>query len=205
MKYIEVIFQKENTSFSSVVIKGKKYREVPSFFMKKKWGKKFFFPSFEEAEKWLALWEKKKARAYGLYLLSRKNYCSKELKKKMEMKKINKQIVDDLISEFIKIGYINDEDWIDGYIKKEWKKNISPRMILWKLKQLNNDENFCEERIIFLIPEKEQRKKIKELLNKKGEKGILYLKRKGFDLNLILSVAANLFKIRHVRDNEEKE
>ncbi|MGL4391850.1 MAG: regulatory protein RecX [Fusobacteriaceae bacterium] len=129
------------------------------------------------------------AKNYAIYLLAKKDYFKSDLETKIMSKYPDKKIIEDIIFELEKKGYINDDDIAKNYIYSHKKygrvklefelrrKKIDIQLIKDLLEQ--NHENELDElkRLIAGFGEE-----------KKSQKAINSLIRKGFKLDDILKI-----------------
>ena len=90
----------------------------------------------ESLEKWLEEFEKieyQKTKVYALRCLSRQSYHSSRLKQLLIDRRVSKKIIEKIIEEMVRIGFLMDEAWIDSFIKRQIKKE-SLSLALLKLK-----------------------------------------------------------------------
>lgn len=87
--------------------------------------------------------EKKKAKTYLYKRLSQKNYCSLEIKKKMRDQAFSIELVEELLLECERLGYINDKEWLASFIRGAKAKKQGPLLIIQKLLS----KGFCKETI----------------------------------------------------------
>lgn len=129
------------------------------------------FSSYEEIEKWFLQIEKKIAKNYLLYLLGRQDYLSTVLIKKFEEKSFSKEVAENLISEYVALGYINDDDLIKRMIKAQMNKEKGPIAIYAKLKAKGVEKKIIEKHLQKCIPNDYQKEKIKSHITKMKKKG----------------------------------
>ncbi|TDT69818.1 regulatory protein [Hypnocyclicus thermotrophus] len=132
-------------------------------------------------------------KSRALYYLSKRDYLKKELKYKLETKFfVEKKIIEEIIDELEKIGYIDDRSFIKSYIKN---KNSSIEKKKYELSIKGAEKKILEEEIKELREEikeneyKNIRKNLRKVRNREKNKQIEYLMRKGFkyeDIKTIL-------------------
>ena len=71
-----------------------------------------------------------KEKEYVMRKLARKSYCSWELKQKCA----EIADIDDIIAEYIQKGYINDDEWLQEFIRTKEAQGNSPLVIAAKLR-----------------------------------------------------------------------
>lgn len=159
-------------------------------------------------EEWLSRIENEiqyaKAYSYSIILLSIGDKTSGEIRKKLLIKNYNEVIIDRVICKLTNLEYLNDEKYIENWIKDKSKKpGMSKKAIYYKLLQkgLNKellDEKFNEIEIdefklAFLAAEKKMKTINDEGKNIKG-KLFSYLKSKGFNNYICFKVINELLK-----------
>lgn len=159
-------------------------------------------------EEWLSRIENEiqyaKAYSYSIILLSIGDKTSGEIRKKLLIKNYNEVIIDRVICKLTNLEYLNDEKYIENWIKDKSKKpGMSKKAIYYKLLQkgLNKellDEKFNEIEIdefklAFLAAEKKMKTINDEEKNIKG-KLFSYLKNKGFNNYICFKVINELLK-----------
>jgi len=77
--------------------------------------------------------ENKKVKAFVYKKLAQKSYSSFELKKLLKEYLVSSRLIDAILDECINLGYINDKDWIDSFIRSAKNKKCGPEWILQKL------------------------------------------------------------------------
>lgn len=124
-------------------------------------------------------------RETAIAYISRRSCHSKELESYLKRKGFFE--VEPLLSEFKRLGYINDEEWLKAYERQEARKGRSRKASNFKLFQkgigtkINGDD---EEALDLAILKKTKGLEIDE---ESRPKLIAYLIRKGFSYELILS------------------
>ena len=131
-------------------------------------------------------------------LLSKKNYFSIEMIKKLEGKGFDLSIIHTLINEATSKGYMNDLELARQYARRYLAKGWAPPIIQLKIYQKAKKSFTFEELELKEDPE-ETKKRILDFFNKKRaprpftdnlvkRKWIARCHRKGFNLHEILSV-----------------
>lgn len=118
-----------------------------------------------------------KARKRAIWLLSRKNYHSKVLFRKLIDKGFSSGSVEKVIEDCKRMGFIKDEDAILSVLKRGY----GPRYIQFKL-QLSNEE------VRSVVTRKLQKEQIEKMIPRlsEKEKAIRTLVRKGFDFEVVI-------------------
>lgn len=134
------------------------------------------------------------ARQYALKRLAMQAYWSGALRKLMEERGIGTAIIDSVLEECQRYGYINDEEWVNGFIEGQKRKRVGPRMIAQKLRAKGVPEHMYEdsldedspaERLRELIESKYAKRNLSDY--KERQKVVASLMRKGYELNDIFA------------------
>ncbi len=143
--------------------------------------------------------EYRKAKIYAWKRLARKNQPTIELKKHLEDRSYSESIIERVIKECQSAGYLDDQAWIDAFVKRESSRNQSPRAIAFKLQQKRISKELIQEALNRLCGEETRTSSIRNLIAKKSksmdlnersqrDKLIANLLRKGFNLSEIREV-----------------
>jgi len=149
----------------------------------------------------------RKAKYYIFRLLSLKDRSSEEIKGKLLSKGYNKEIVDQLISEFIKKGYINDEKFAYNFSKSRiFGKKYGRKLVEFELakKGISKDvrekviedlyKNISEEELARDLAEKKM-KSYKDLPDEVKKRRLVgFLSRRGFSWEIIRKVFLEVFE-----------
>jgi len=148
--------------------------------------------SQKEVEDLLYSIEKKMAKKHAYQLLSLRAYPSVLLSQKLQDKGIRKSIIEVLVKELTKCGYVDDEKYLDYMIEKYFQKGWGPKYIRYKLEEKNFPRQIVEKKIQEILTPCLQKKKILALIQKKAGKSkpqiYTYLLRKGFSSDLIMQL-----------------
>jgi regulatory protein len=148
--------------------------------------------------------EIKKAESFVSKLLSVHPRTVKEIKDKLANKEFGDEIINQVVSHFLDLGYLNDEEYINLWLENQIKYRPSSRAFCFKkLKNLGIDENLIKETLgrafdeekEFQVALKIAEDKIlelrglppKKLMEKLGQ----FLFRKGFPESVIWKVLEN--------------
>lgn len=133
----------------------------------------------------------KKAKLAALRSLSRRAYHSDELNRKLVEKGFPAPIVNEILEELKSSGFLNDGEWIDGFIRKEIRSHHGPLLIAQKLRQkgANSDEISVHLRDSYPLEvrQKEIRALLAKLKGKPKQNVVASLNRRGFSISEILS------------------
>lgn len=143
--------------------------------------------------------EYRKAKTFAWKRLARKSQPAIEMRKHLQDRDYSESIIERVIQECQSSGYIDDQAWLDAFVKRESSRNQSPRAIAYKLQQKGIDKELIQETIARLCGEESRVRSIRALIAKKSksldlkdhsqrDKLIASLLRKGFNLSEILEV-----------------
>ncbi len=145
------------------------------------------FPSLEAIKKWVRETEWKLVRMTAYRLIAMRQYPSSTLQKKFQQKRFSREVIDRIIEELKKNGYLKDDEFIENEILREFRRGYGPRYIELKLRS----KNLNGEKVRELITNQMQTERIRQLIPKLAlrsnrQKIIAALQRRGFDLEIIL-------------------
>lgn len=161
-------------------------------------GKKPEIPFHAEEESLTSLIAKLEtagARQYALRKVAAQAVLSMQLRDSLKERGISTQIIQPIIDEFQRNGYINDEDWIASFVRVQKAKKAGPQMIFQKLRMKGVPEELIEpfmeedspqERLKTLIQTKYANRDLSQY--KEKQKVVAALVRKGYALDDILNV-----------------
>ncbi|SHJ29921.1 regulatory protein RecX [Lutispora thermophila] len=145
----------------------------------------------------------KEAYNYCIKLLSIKDRTSQEIITKLKQKNCSEEIIQEALSKLMDYGYINDEKYLENWIRENLKKpGMSKRSMYYKLlhKGLNKDLLDSEfEKIeiddyntAFVCAEKKIKLLMGEDVNIKKKKLFTYLLSKGYSRDICSKVITEL-------------
>lgn len=149
----------------------------------------------ELREKFLAL-EYTKAKKYALDCVAMRSYPSTQLKKLLMRNLVSSETIQKVLQEFARLGYLNDDEWIERFIKAQLMRHVGPQMIVCKLMSKGIFHQEAERWMEKFVDPAEAQKSIRHLLKTKYKKRDLTdyrekqkvfaaLARKGFDSGTI--------------------
>lgn len=129
--------------------------------------------------------EYEKARQYALRRVSAQSYHSAMLAGLLDRKKYPPEIISKIIHDFIEKGFLNDEFWVQSYVRIHHKRQ-SRRQILAKLRS----KGISVEDLDLPFDEETELETIKKLIEtryrtKERPKVIAALMRRGYPWDLI--------------------
>ena len=158
------------------------------------------FSSREEVRSFFAKKEKEVGLEYALKLLSSRGYLKNQLKEKLKMRKINEEVINEIIVECEKKGFLDDQREIELFIKRSLRRRRGPLIIEAHLKwkaRLSTEESHTF--VKNMISEKAQIEQIHWWIEKKyhhlniqdfqvKQKIYRFLRGKGFDEDIIRKI-----------------
>lgn len=139
----------------------------------------------------------RKAKVYALKRLSSKAYLSKELRESMLRKEFLPEHIERILSECRELGYLNDEEWLNAFVRGQISKKRGPKAIAAKLFQKGFPRDKIQEVVTEikgsdspadgirqLLQTKYKNKNLKDYREK--QKVIASLARRGYDFEDIL-------------------
>ena len=127
---------------------------------------------------------KNQALKFAMKLLDIRKRSVFEIKKRLQQKEFEEEIINEVIKELFEYGYLNDEEFAEAYIND--RINFNPRgsfLVKKELRERGIAENIVNEKIKELFPEEKEMELAKkaaerkrETLNKDLEKNKVYQK-----------------------------
>jgi len=150
--------------------------------------------SKKELEALFAEIEPKMALGYVYRLLALKGWMTEKLRKKMEERLFDEQVIEGVIKKCTDAGYLDDQKEMALMIEREKRQKQGPKKIELQLRKafVSGEESKVAAREAF--SEKEQSQMIAELLAKRfpdlselkiRQRAFRFLQRRGFDESLI--------------------
>jgi SOS response regulatory protein OraA/RecX len=191
MIVVEWKSNKKDRKSMVIVVDGSFYKQVMRIVFKDEIGSVYRYNNREDMEEGMDDIENRASIRYVFSLIAKKDYSSSALKKKMEEKLISNKAIQYVINRLEKDNYIDDVQWMQRFVEREFYKGNGPLMIEYKAKaKMMVKEGFYE--ILSQVTEDMQIEKIVELIQKSLKryrrdkiKLITALKRKGFSYPVI--------------------
>ena len=111
--------------------------------------------------------ERVKAKAYAFRRLALRCHHSKELKEALLKKGALSSDVEEILKELTSLGYLNDEAWIESFIRKEIIKKNGKALILNKLRAKGLDAPKDSRKAFLIVNSRVQKESIRRLLETK--------------------------------------
>lgn len=142
--------------------------------------------------------EYEEAKRYVLKRLSERPYHSAELDKALRRRKISSETISCLLEECTDLGYLNDAEWLDMFIRSCLRRRHSFQGIIWKMQAKGIPYDEAKEAVQRQSSVVEEKEAIQALLRTRyrsrdfsdrheKEKVIAALMRKGFTFEAIRS------------------
>ncbi|MEC7839932.1 MAG: regulatory protein RecX [Chlamydiota bacterium] len=175
------------------------WREIHRYIFRKAPSFPESIQSMEELEEYFNLQEFKLAKNYALRKLTKRSYVSMELIRQLKKVLVTDDCVNHIIDKCVEYGFIDDNQWVQNFIRREVRSKHGTALIKQKLRQKGVDDELIESGFNSLDTEGEQREQITRLLRtrfrarnlldfKEREKTIGALVRRGYEVNLIREV-----------------
>lgn len=176
---------------SYVAVNGKNWRLFETQVLRK--CPKGSFESLQDFNNQWQKWESKTIKSFAISKLSRRRLFTEELAESLKNKGFSPQIIGEILSEFQKLGYLNDSDEIDSLINKAIRLKKGPLWIAQQFRQRGVSKEALT-RIETLFPRSLREEIILNFIKKKKKEGpklISALIRQGFNTEEIYSVYNN--------------
>lgn len=147
------------------------------------------------------------AHRYALMRLGMKSHSTSELRRQLQLKFVSEEMIEQIIEDYTKKGYLNDQEWLDSFIRIHIARNTGPQVMMTKLRLKGLPSVLIEEAFERAGLRANQQMQIKKLLStryrsrnledgKERQKVIAALVRKGFDFHSIFEA------LRIINDSE---
>lgn len=140
---------------------------------KKIFGPSPTFPSADTLEtfkeKFYTL-EYARAKKYALDRLASRSYPTSQFKKLLERNLVTSLTIEKVTQECVRMGYLNDNEWIQRFVLSQSKKHLGSQAILMKLRTKGIPQATAEKYLEQFIDVKDEHKSIEYLLNTKYKK-----------------------------------
>jgi regulatory protein len=199
MSSVKCIFLHKSTL--TITWEGEPWRNVHTAIF----GRKPIFPqcsTLDEFEQEFTKIEYKLAKAYAFRRLAAMSMLSTSLAKSLRTRFVSQDVTDRIINELVALGYLNDQEWTNRFVRVQTQKKMGFRGIAAKLASKGISAELFEEYTCDVSCEKDQRALIQELLANKyrsrnvsdfreRQKVVAALVRRGFEANEVLDVLRN--------------
>ena len=135
-----------------------------------------------------------KVKAYVVRRLALRSFSIVEMKQDLRKKQVSQEIIETVLEEFIQLGYLNEESWLDSFLAGCARKKLGPQAIGQKLYQ----KGYSQAQIEAIVGRLDPSAGLEQLLAtkyrnrdlgdwKERQKVIASLCRKGFGIEEILN------------------
>lgn len=127
------IANKDRPDLMTIHIDGEPWRDIHTRIFGKRptlptnWG------SLDEFETSFCDAEYQGAKVYAFKRLAAKSHLTRELHKKLLECLVSEKNIEHVLLDLKRLGYLNDESWIESFIQYCLRRHIGPRVILVKL------------------------------------------------------------------------
>jgi len=136
-----------------------------------------------------------RVKSYVVKRLAMRSFSTQELTKTLRQKKVAPELVEILLQEFLQLGYLNDEAWLESFLAGCTRKKLGPHAIAQKLYQ----KGYSQSQIEAIVSQIDSKDSLSQLIAskyknrnlddpKEKRKVIASLCRKGFQLDEIFKV-----------------
>lgn len=196
---IEITKKEFRRGVLTIVIDGDEWGEIHTSIFGQR-------PSLPDEISSLAEWsqvfqslEYKHARHYALKRLGERAFYSAELAKSLRERLVSPPVIDQVIQHCQELGCLNDEEWIDAFVRGQLRRRSSVRAIAWKLQGKGVPPTQAKKAAEGKISPSNEKESIQRLLQTRyrsrdlqnrheREKVFASLMRKGFNLDVIREV-----------------
>ena len=151
----------------------------------------------QDLEQQFLEWEYSQVKRYVLKRLTIKSYPSFELRKQLLDNLVTETNADRILQECQSLGYINDSDWVDVFVRQQQARHLGPQAIAMKLRAKGIPQEMIAEALEEAEGISSQQEEISHLLQtrfktrdlsqyKEKQKVIAALARKGYNFDQIL-------------------
>lgn len=181
-----------NKRWLYICVDGDLYRTVAAQGFRKELNLPKEFLTKKQVDEWFCDLEYRCARNYAFRLLSKCHYPTHILETKLRMRRISKTVIERVLKDCIKYGFIKNSLWLEKFIEREFAKGWGPKAIHLKLKAKGFDAKEFVDLLNTVIPRYLEKEKARQLLDKKANltrgKQFSLLQRKGYSQDIIYDV-----------------
>ena len=157
---------------------------------------KFSFFGDSNIEKQFFDKEVERAKLFVLRRLSKRSYSTYEIRKQLKERFVSDKAIDCVVSDCLRLGYLDDHQWVEQFIDAQKLKKIGPKSIAFKLIQKGVPESFFSSYLESRLSKEQQLSSIFRLIEvryrsrdfddyQKRQKVVAALARKGYSYDLI--------------------
>ncbi len=143
--------------------------------------------------------EYKRARFFVLKRLSQRNYSSFELCSQLKERLVSSGTINRVVEECRQLGYIDDDAWLEDFVRRQKLGKNGPKMIASKLYQKGVPQSFYEPVLRDSVSHEDQKEGIQRILQTRfrskdlsdfneRQKVFGALVRKGYDFEIVKEI-----------------
>jgi SOS response regulatory protein OraA/RecX len=117
-----------------IFVNGEEWRKIHSSIFETKFCIPLEHQVLSDLEDWFQQAELRGAKKIILAKLAFKNYSSTELRTVLTRLIVSESSINIVLKECETLGYLDDQDWIDRFIKRHCERKVGPRLIAAKLR-----------------------------------------------------------------------
>lgn len=198
---VEILPDDERKGVWHLSVQDDFHREIHSSIFGKR--PKFSFYNGDLAEQFSQK-EFERSRYFVLKRLSQRSYSSFELRKQLEDRLVSQQTIEKVIADCVHLGYLDDQAWLEQFVRSQMLRKTGPKMIEAKLYQKKVPKSFYEPVLSKLATNNEQKDAVQRLMRtrfrnkdlkdfKERQKVFGALVRKGYSFEIVKDVIDSSF------------
>ncbi|HEY4831651.1 MAG TPA: regulatory protein RecX [Waddliaceae bacterium] len=132
--YIECQLKPDQYGMFIIFVNGEEWRRIHRSIFGNKPRIPLEYQQLSDLESWFQQAELKGARKFSLARLALKSQSSSELRIALQRVMVSDASIDITLKECEALGYLDDQDWIERFIRRQCERKIGPRLIASKLR-----------------------------------------------------------------------
>lgn len=137
-----------------------------------------------------------KAKKYALDCLALRSYLSIQMKKLLKRNLVSEETIEEILQECTRLGYLNDNEWLEGFVKRQLARHTGPQRIICQLMNKGISRVEAHKYVGMYVQANTSQHSIQHLINTKyktrnladyreKQKVFAALIRKGFDIQAV--------------------
>ncbi len=198
---IEVVACPDRRDLFDIQVNGDCWRRVHASIFGRRPSIPPLLGSFNDWEKQFLSHEYRCAKNFALRQLSRKSQTSMELSQTLRQKLVSEESTAKVIAEITRLGYFDDADWVQRYVKAQLAKGKGPEAIKAAMRTKGISDSMIAQELTVSASAITQKDQLRRLLAtrykgrnladfKERQKVVGALMRRGFDLDTIRKVVS---------------
>ena len=118
----------------TILVDGEEWRNIHRSIFGSKPQIPLEYQHLSDLETWFQRAELKGAKRFSLARLALKSQPSSELRLALQRAMVSEASIDITLNDCAVLGYLDDQDWIDRFIRRQYERKIGPRLIAAKLR-----------------------------------------------------------------------